>query len=94
VTWWETLDAYLAQLDASDDDAPDPWGGLDLDGPLLTDGQLAYLGFDQPAVPRLGGLRGGPAADAPASEAEPGDGAGGGNVSRSGEGTGNSPGDA
>jgi hypothetical protein len=85
MTWWESLDEYLAQRDESDaaDGAPDPWGDVDLGRPDLTDEQIAYLAFDQPAVPRLGGV------DPLAFE---GDGAGP-TPEPPGEPTGNSPGD-
>jgi hypothetical protein len=81
MTWWESLDEYLAELDESDaaDDAPDPWGSVDLGSPDLTAEQVEYLAFDQPAVPRLGGR------DPVVLDGDTGAGPG--------EATGNSPGD-
>ena len=78
MTWWESLEQYVRDLDESDD-APDPWGMVELAVRTLTDGQIEYLGNDQPEVPRL---REGPAAGLAEAPAD-----------RAGEGTGNSPGD-
>jgi hypothetical protein len=58
MTWWDSIEEYLATREAADGDAPDPWAAVELAEPSLTDEQIAYLGFDQPAVPRLGGLGG------------------------------------
>jgi hypothetical protein len=79
MTWWESLEEHLRELEETDD-APDPWSGVDLGDRTLTDEQIAYLGFDQPEAPRLRNPAVGLGEDGSL-----GDGAG--------EGTGNSPGD-
>jgi hypothetical protein len=81
MTWWDALDEYLTEREKSQADAPDPWGSVDVGDPSRTDEQIAHLAFDQPDVPRLSGF-GLP----PLDEGEPG--------SPTGDGTGNSPGDA
>jgi hypothetical protein len=81
MTWWDSLDEYLIEREKSDASAPDPWGSVDVGDPSLTEEQLAHLSFDQPEVPRLGGI-----ASSPIDEDAP--------RSPTGDGTGNSPGDA
>jgi hypothetical protein len=85
MTWWDSLDEYLAEREEAETTAPDPWAGVDLGEPSLTDEQIAFLAFDQPGVTRLTGLTPPSLEDGSlpdGSSAEP-----------SGDGTGNSPGD-
>jgi hypothetical protein len=80
MTWWDSLDEYLSEREEADAAAPDPWASVDLGEPSLTDEQIAYLAFDQPAMPRLVGLNPPSLEDGSLDDA-------------SGDGTGNSPGD-
>jgi hypothetical protein len=85
MTWWDSLDEYLEEREKAEAAAPDPWAGVDLGDPMLTDEQIAFLAFDQPAVPRLLGLTPPSLEDGSLDDGtapEP-----------SGDGTGNSPGD-
>ena len=54
--WWEAVEAKLVALDAVE--LPDPWADHEVDPPVLTDAQLAFLVRldDQPDVPRLAGF--------------------------------------
>ena len=81
MTWWESLEEYLTEREKADADAPDPWGTFEVGDASLTDEQVAHLTFDQPDVPRLSGLTPHATDDGP-----PG--------ADTGDGTGNSPGDA
>ena len=81
MTWWESLEEYLTEREKADADAPDPWGSVEVGDPSLTDEQVAHLTFDQPDVQRLSGLASASVDERP-SETDTGDG------------TGNSPGDA
>lgn len=79
--WWRAVEQELARDEHERSELPDPWGQLfpaDAGaGPSLTAAQEAFLAGlgDQPAVPRLGGLSGGPDHDGqaePAADAGPG----------------------
>jgi hypothetical protein len=83
MTWWDALEEYLTEREMAAVDEPDPWADVELGAGSLTDEQIAYLGFDQPGIPRLGGLT--------PDHAE--DGTDGDDTDPTGHGTGNSPGD-
>jgi hypothetical protein len=89
MTWWDSLDEYLAEREKSEAVAPDPWAAVDLGEPTLTDEQVAFLA-DQPAVPRLLGLTPPSLEDGSLDDGPSEDGTG---AEPSGDGTGNSPGD-
>lgn len=60
MSWWDALREYLDERERerarTDDETPDPWADVELGKTALTDEQVAFLAFDQPSVPRLGGL--------------------------------------
>jgi hypothetical protein len=73
MSWWEDLSAYLDARERSDGEAPDPWADVELGDSSLTEEQVAFLAFDQPPMPRLGGLGTDPESS---GDAEPGGGTG------------------
>ena len=73
MSWWEDLSDYLDALERTSGEAPDPWADIELGGSSLTEAQVAFLAFDQPPMPRLGGLGDEPD---PSIDTEPGGGTG------------------
>lgn len=59
MSFWDAIEAHIAEHDESDDNepAPDPWAGVEVEDAGLTEEQVALLAGleDQPPVPHLGG---------------------------------------